>query len=234
MKQVLITGASSGIGAELAILLAEHGYELVLTARREHLLRELAVKCEEMGALRTDVLVGDIEDISRSSKLPDLLRGEGEIVLVNNAGIAAFGDFATSSIGANEEQMAKNLLGPMAMTRAVLPLMLAGKSGLVVNVLSVAARTVFPGTAVYGASKAGLMQFGNVVREEYRRQGIRVTNVFPGATDTPIWGSDAAVGPPREKMLRSKAVAEAIAGVIALPVDRVVEEMVITPPDGVL
>jgi short-subunit dehydrogenase len=234
MKQVLITGASSGIGAELAILLAEHGYELVLTARREHLLKHLAVKCEEMGALRADVLAGDIEDVARNPKLPDMLRGEGEIVLVNNAGFAEFGDYVSSDVLENEEQMAKNLLGPMAMTRAVLPLMLAANRGLVVNVLSVAARSVFPGSAVYSASKAGLLQFGNVIREEYRRQGIRVTNVLPGATDTPIWGSDEAVGPPREKMLRAKAVAQAITGIVALPADRVVEEIVITPPDGAL
>ncbi len=234
MKQVLITGASSGIGEELALLLAEHGYELILTARRDHLLRELAVKCEEMGALRADVLAGDIEDVARSPKWSDFLKGEGEIVLVNNAGVAEFGDFATSSIKDNDLQLAKNLFGPIAMTRAILPLMLASGSGLVVNVLSVAARTVFPGSAIYAASKAGLLQFGNVVREEYRKQGIRVTNVMPGATDTPLWGADAEVGPPRDKMLRSKAVAEAIVGVIGLSSDRVVEEMVITPPDGAL
>lgn len=234
MKQVLITGASSGIGAELAILLAEHGYELVLTARRENLLKELAVKCEELGALRVGVIAGDIEEVSRDPNVVELLKGEGEVVLVNNAGFADFGDYATSDLAANEEQMAKNLVGSMAMTRAVLPKMLADGRGLILNVLSIAARTVFPGAAVYSASKAGLMQFGNVIREEYRRQGIRVTNVLPGATDTPIWGMDAAVGPPREKMLRAKAIAEAIAGVIALPSDRVVEEIVITPPDGVL
>ncbi|MFM9871952.1 MAG: SDR family NAD(P)-dependent oxidoreductase [Fimbriimonadaceae bacterium] len=234
MKQVLITGASSGIGAELAILLAEHGYELVLTARREHLLKELAVRCEEMGALRVGVMAGDIEEVARNPQILDLLKGEGEVVLVNNAGFAEFGDYSSSELEANEVQMAKNLLAPMAMTRAVLPLMLEAKRGLVVNVLSVAARSVFPGAAVYSASKAGLMQFGTVIREEYRRHGIRVTNVLPGATDTPIWGADAAVGPPREKMLRAKAVAEAIAGVVAMPGDRVVEELVITPPDGVL
>lgn len=78
------------------------------------------------------------------------------------------------------------------------------------------------------------MQFANVIREEYRKQGIRVTNVFPGATNTPIWGTDPTQGPPREKMLSARAVAEAIFGVIALPSDRVVEEILVTPPDGVL
>lgn len=234
MKQVLITGASSGIGAELAILLAEHGYELVLTARREHLLKELAVKCEEMGALRADVIAGDIEDVAKNPKVKDFLKGEGEIVLVNNAGIAAFGDYATTKWDDVSMQIGKNLLGPMGMTQAVLPSMLGAGSGLVVNVLSIAVRTVFPGAAVYTASKAGLLHFGNVIREEYRRQGIRVTNVIPGATDTPLWGNDVSQGPPREKMLSARAVAEAIMDVIAMPSDRVVEEIVMTPPDGVI
>lgn len=234
MKQVLITGASSGIGAETAILLAEHGYELILTARRDHLLRELALKCEELGALRADAIAGDILDVAVNPRLADLLKGEGEIVLVNNAGVAEGGGYAESDWTGIEKQMATNLLGPMAVTRAVLPSMLAAGRGLIVNVASIAARTVFPGSAVYSASKAGLVQFGACIREEYRRHGIRVTNILPGATDTPIWGGDTGQGPPREKMLRARAVADAIAWVVAQHPDRVVEEMTVTPPDGVL
>lgn len=234
MKQILITGASSGIGAETAILLAEHGYELILTARRDHLLRELALKCEELGALRADTIAGDILDVAANPRLVDLLKGEGEIVLVNNAGVARFGGYIETDWNGLQEQVSKNLLGPMAVTHAVLPGMLAAGSGLIVNVASIAAKTAFTGSAAYSASKAGLVQFGSCIREEYRRQGIRVCNIVPGATDTAIWGDDPAQSPPREKMLPARAVADAIAWVVAQHRDRVVEEIVVTPPDGVL
>ena len=234
MKQVFITGASSGIGAELAILLAERGYELILTARRENLLLEIAKQCEELGALRVDTICGDINSVSVETHIDQYLSGEGEIVLVNNAGIAEFDQFFESNNAKSRSQLETNLLAPIFLTRSVLPLMLNAGSGQIINVLSIAAKSVFTGAAIYSASKAGLLQFGNVIREEYRRQGIRVTQVIPGATNTPIWGMDTNQGPPREKMLTSRAVADAIYQVIASPADRVIEEVVLTPPDGIL
>jgi len=233
MKSVLITGASSGIGAELALILARQGHNLILTARRDHLLRELTTRCESEGAGSVKFIVGDVCAVAANPKLIDFMRSDGEPVLVNNAGMAQFGSYAETSWEQHESQIQTNLLGTMKITHAVLPTMLAAGSGQIINVLSVAAKHVFSGAAVYSATKAGILQFGNSLREEYRKSGIRVTNIIPGATNTPLWDGQG-FSPPTEKMLSAVSVAHTIADIIALPADRMVEELTITPPDGIL
>lgn len=233
MKTVLISGASSGIGAELALILAKQGHHLILTARRDHLLRELAVQCESNGAASVRFIVGDVCDVAANPKVKEFVRAGGEPVLINNAGMAQFGDYAETRWDDHAAQIETNLVGTMKLTHAVLPAMLDHKSGLIVNVLSIAAKHVFSGAAVYSATKAGILQFGNSLREEYRRSGIRLTNILPGAVNTPLWDSQG-FSPPTEKMLSAVSVAQTIADVIALPADRVVDEITLTPPDGIL
>ena len=232
-KRVVVTGASSGIGYETALMLAEKGHHLVLVARRKELLAKLAELCKGHGVeVRTACMdVGLFE----CGELMESVRklGDGEPVLVNNAGTAVFGDFHGVDFASHWEQMNVNLGGTMAATHAILPLMLEHGSGQLINVLSIAAETVFPGAAVYSASKAGVRQFGRCLSEEYRKSGLRVTNILPGAVNTPLWDRQAG-HPPKELMLSARAVAEAIVGVIDLPADRVVEEIRLTPPHGVL
>lgn len=233
-KRVVVTGASSGIGYETALMLAERGHHLVLLARREELLLKLAELCKEHGVeVRTACM--DLALFEGCADLPSALEklGDGEPVLVNNAGTAVFGDYHGRAFAKHWAQMTINTGGAMAATHAVIPAMLEHGSGQVINVLSIAAETVFPGAAVYSASKAALRQFGRSLSEEYRMQGIRVTNLMPGAVNTPLW--DRQEGhPPKEQMLSSKAVAEEIVRLISLPSDRVVEEVRLTPPHGVL
>jgi NAD(P)-dependent dehydrogenase (short-subunit alcohol dehydrogenase family) len=109
--------------------------------------------------------------------------------------------------------------------------MLAFGSGQVVFVGSMVTRHTFAGTEAYTAAKTGLLGFARSLSESYRRKGIRVTTVTAGAVDTDLWGG---VSPPREDMLSAETVAEAIATVVGLPSDRVMEEIVVTPPKGVL
>jgi len=233
LKTILISGASSGIGAELALILAKQGHNLVLTARRDHLLRELAVQCEANGAASVRFIVGDVCDVAANPKLKDFMLARGEPVLINNAGMAQFGGYAETSWDDHAKQIETNLIGTMKLTHAVLPAMLQHQSGLIVNVLSVAAKHVFSGAAVYSATKAGIMQFGNSLREEYRKSGLRLTNILPGAVNTPLWDAQG-FSPPTEKMLSSVSVAQTIADIISLPADRVIDEITITPLDGIL
>ncbi len=226
-KRVIVTGASSGIGRETALLLAAQGHEIVLSARREHLLRELAEQCGP----RAHVFACDV--CEESQTLIDFARNLGsgvEPVLVNAAGIAEFGDFTKLEF---QGQLNVNLSAPMALCQAAIPWMLSHGSGQIVNVLSIAATTTFAGAAAYAASKAGLLTAGRCLSAEYRKQGIRITSILPGATDTPIWDGAPFV-PERADMLTALAVADAICWVINLPADRVIDELTITPPKGIL
>jgi short-subunit dehydrogenase len=232
-KRVVITGASTGIGHATARALAKKGHSLVLVARRADLLLEVARECLELGAAAATAAPLDLGEPSQATRLADHLQHlpAGEQVLVNNAGVAQFGDFATSSWIDHSRQIEVNLLGLMASTHALLPGMLADGSGLIVNVLSIAATHVFPGAEAYSASKAGALAFGRSLSASYRRQGIRVTQILPGATDTPIWGEG---GPDRNQMLSPDAVARVIRDVVEASPDRVMDEVTVTPPFGIL
>lgn len=233
-KRAIICGASSGIGRATALALSKTGCELVLAARRRALLDELVAQCEKNGAKALGVPC-DITKFQECEELVAQARtlGKAAPVLINSAGVAEFGDFVTTPVASLEGQIHTNLLGPVFACRAVVPWMLEVGHGHIVNVLSISATTVFAGSAAYSASKAGLLMFGKILAAEYRKQGLRVTSVLPGATDTAIWSGQQFV-PSREDMLHPEAVAEVIRDVILLPEDRNVDEITIMPPKGVL
>jgi len=226
-KRVVVTGASSGIGRETAVMLAAQGHEVVLAARREALLLEVAAQCGSSAS----VCVCDVT--KEPDRLIDFARNLGdnaEPVLVNAAGMAQFGDFAEQSF---REQLELNLMAPLALCQAVIPWMLAHGSGQIINVLSIAATVPFAGAASYAASKGGLLMAGRCLSAEFRGRGIRFTSILPGATDTAIWDNSAFV-PERADMLSARAVAEAICYVVSLPPDRVIDELTVTPLKGIL
>lgn len=229
--RAIVTGASSGIGEAAARLLVAEGIEVVLAARRADRLAELA---EALGD-RAYAYPTDVTDADACRALIDYARslGPARPVLVNNAGIAEFGDFASMPLENIERQIEVGLLGPLYLTHAIVPWMLDEGGGHLINVLSITATQVFGGAAGYGTAKAGLYMLGRVVAAEYRRKGVRVTNILPGATDTPLWEGQGFV-PNREEMLPVAAVAEAIRDVVLLPADRSVDEIHLMPPFGVL
>ncbi len=234
MKRVVITGASSGIGAQTARLCARRGHRLVLAARSVARLQDLAKECSAEGSPKTLVCAVDFNEPTTARSLENALYqlGDGEPVLVSNAGTFNPGQFAESDFETHAGQVTVNLLGAMAAAHALIPAMLAHGSGQIVQVASIAATQSFPGAAAYCASKAGLLSFGRSISLEYRNQGIRVTSILPGATATPIWKGESH--PPFEKMLTAESVAEAIVTVIDLPPDRTIDELTITPPLGIL
>ncbi len=175
---IAITGASSGIGASLARELAAHGHTLTLVARRGELLRALAKE------LKTTVHVveHDLADVARAT---DWISGAekqlGPIdVLVNNAGVQIVGPTASFEPERGENLLAIDLLAPLRLTRAVLPAMLARKSGTVVDVASMAALAPTPGMFHYNAAKAGLAAASESLRGELRGTGVHVVTVYPG------------------------------------------------------
>jgi short-subunit dehydrogenase len=127
--------------------------------------------------------------------------------------------------------MDTNLRGSFLMMKAVLPLMMKKRRGHIINVLSVAAKTVFEESSVYSASKAGLLALANSLRAEVRKFNIKVTNIFPGSIDTPMWDSRIRARF-RNRMLSPAEVAKIIVQAADQPKKVVVEDVIIRPIKG--
>jgi short-subunit dehydrogenase len=175
-RRVLITGASRGIGAELARQFARAGAQVALVARSGDALAALAA---ETGGTAH---VADLADPAVVSGLIERIEDEtGPIdVLVNNAGVDAMGYFVTTPPEALEQIMRVNLVAPMELCRQAVPLMLARGGGHVVNVSSLSGVGAFPGLTAYSASKAGLSHFTAGLRTDLRGLPVRTTLVEMG------------------------------------------------------
>jgi NADP-dependent 3-hydroxy acid dehydrogenase YdfG len=233
-RVAIVTGAGRGIGRAVALALAGEGAAVVLAARSRADLAAVAAEIKEAGgralAVPTDVTQDAAVEALAEQTAAELGRTD---VLVTSAGAAAFGQFADSKPGDWEQMLALNLRSVMVCCRAVLPAMLRQRSGLILNVASIAAKRALPGSAVYTATKAGVVGFSRVLAEEMRPHGVRVGVLVPGAVDTPIWDSLGA-SPPREKMLRPEDVARAALLMATLPPNASLEEVVLLPAGGIL
>src|SRR6266702_5490578 len=182
---VLITGASSGIGAALARVFAAHGHELVLVARRQDRLSALADEIAAAGRSRPTVLAADLERRDAASAIAAELSAKGmePAVVVNNAGFGLSGAAAAVS---RDEQLAMIDVNVRALTELSLMFVdsLARHRGGILNVASVAAFLPGPGMAVYYASKAYVLSFSEALHHELKPRGVRVTAVCPGPVPT--------------------------------------------------
>ena len=181
----LITGASAGIGAELARVFAAHGHELVLVARREGLLAALAKEIAATGRSRPTVLALDLARRDAVSTLAAKLTSHGleTAIVVNNAGFGLVGPAAALS---RDEQLAMIDLNVRALTELSLAFVesLARHRGGILNGASVAAFMPGPGMAVYYGSKAYVLSFSEALHHELSRRGVRVTALCPGPVPT--------------------------------------------------
>lgn len=182
----LITGASSGIGAEFAEQLAARGHDLVLLARSADRLAELARRLGETHGVTAHVLVQDLAEPDAARRVGAELAARGLEVdlLVNNAGFGTCGRFEENDPRRDHEQLMVNVVALVGLTHELLPGMLARGRGSVVNVASTAAFQPTPYFAVYGASKTFVLDFGLALHQEYRRRGIKVLTLCPGPVET--------------------------------------------------
>jgi len=227
-KLAVVTGASRGLGLAIAEALSERGFHLILTARDQRALERVAARLPNATAIACE-----IRDPQSVARLADLVRRRKRLdVLINNAGIAGPSQpIASLDFEIWRQVIDTNLHGTFLVTQSLLPFL--GKSSVIVNNLSVAARVSFPGMAAYNASKRGLLAFTETLREELRPRGVRVVALLPGATATAIWQQfwpDA----PRRSMLSPRTVAEAVASAVALPGNANIDEIVIAPSAGSL
>ncbi len=185
-KHVLITGASSGIGAALARQFAKAGARIALVARREERLAALADELKAIGAAAVMVIPADLVEEDAAGRVLAEARGAfGPVdVLVNNAGVGEYGLFAGKDLADLERMTRLNVLAVLRLTHLALPDMITRRAGQILNIASTAAFQPTPHMAAYGATKAFVLSLSMGLWEELRKTGIGVTCVCPGPVRT--------------------------------------------------
>jgi short-subunit dehydrogenase len=185
-KTALITGASSGLGLELARLFARDGHDLVVVARRRDHLEALATRLAAEHGVAARIIAEDLADPIAPRRIFEELQGWRVDVefLVNSAGFGMNGPFATGDLGRALAMVQVNVASLMHLTHLVLPAMLARRSGRILNIGSTAGFQPGPGMAVYYATKAFVNSFTEALGHELRGTGVTATVSCPGATAT--------------------------------------------------
>jgi hypothetical protein len=236
----IITGASSGIGAATARLLAADGASVTLAARREERLADLQAEIEASGGT-AQVIATDVTDREQVGHLVDAtVAAFGSVeILVNNAGIMPLSLMKNLHEDEWEQMVDVNVKGVLYGVGAALPHMKEQGSGHIVNISSVAGRRLFPGGAVYCGTKHFVRALSEGMRAELGPHGIRVTSIEPGAVDTELTHTitDEELMAQLEAMfgdltiMESEDIAEAIRYVLTAPDHVDVEELLIMPTD---
>ena len=230
MKRILITGASRGIGRAIAEALAAEGVILLLHGRDRRALGETRRAAEAKGAQTVEIVC----DLAKPADIEKMIAEIGSApldILVHNAGIAVVKPYDTVSAEEWAATLAVNVTAPFLLTRKLAPHMGSGAS--IVNILSIAAKTGFPGWSSYSMSKFALEGFSQSVREELRPRGIRVINIYPAATATEIWNGVEGDWP-RDKMMSALEVADAVRFALSRPADVAVENITVASTAGTL
>lgn len=183
-KWAIITGASSGIGKALTFEFAKNGYNLLLTARNEESLRKVAEVCRAQYGIETEIIVADLADSVSTDKLAKEISNAKYDILVNNAGFGVKGDFAETEITDELQMLDVQLAAMLKLTKAVLPQMIANKSGKILNVASVYSFSPVPKQSVYSACKSFMMSFSSALRSEIENTGVSISVLCPGITQT--------------------------------------------------
>jgi short-subunit dehydrogenase len=227
-KNVLITGASRGIGLEIAKAFAKEGANVLLTARSEDKLKAEAMAIINSGgkAWYHTMDVTNDESVMTTTQLA--LSEFGNIhILVNNAAVAYQGLFIKSDPINSRLEMESNYFGLLRVSRAILPSMIENKEGTIVVVSSVTGRVPFPTQSTYSASKAAIIAFSEALRGEIEQWGIKIIVVLPGVTETEMAKNIVMDGPPPQKP-------EAVARIIIDSVAKGKREVVTSSPSKII
>ena len=231
MPLVVVTGASQGIGAAVARAFAsERDANLVLVSRNAKKLRRVVDECREAGARARFFATDVTRELEVEKMAQTVLETVGvPDIVVNNAGQFLPGSVAETSPPDFVAQIAVNLTSAFLVTHAFLPRMVAAGKGHFFFMASVASLKGYPRGAAYCAGKHGLLGLARALREETRDQGIRVTSLIPGATNTSSWdGANIPAG----RMIPPEDVAQSLLNTYKLSDRSVVEEILIRPQLG--
>jgi 3-oxoacyl-[acyl-carrier protein] reductase len=227
---IVITGASRGIGRATALEIAEDGPRLALLGRDEEALGNVVQQAARLGA-EVRGYAGDLRDHARTSQIADqLLQDFGRVdVLVNNAAVGKYGSFLDLQIEDWRRQFDVNILGLVAITRAILPAMLARRSGHILNVSSVQGITATATSAAYSATKFALMGISQSMALDLGPKGIRVSVICPGSVETDF---DGFPGHLKSNPLKPHDVALAIRGMLESGGRAHMSQVVLVPTAG--
>jgi len=226
-KNVLVIGATGGIGSQTVKLLAGSGANLFLAGRNEAKLQAIAASCN-LPAEKYFALDISQPDSVTALKEKYFQQYSSIDILINAAGIGIIKSMDTLDESEFMKTLHFNLYAPFLLVKAFLPAMKEVKKGLIINIPGILGKVPMAGAAAYSASKYGLVGMMQSIREELKRTDIRITNLFLGGVDSPFWDNiDLKVQ--REKMVQSEEAAKAIWFLCQQPDSGVVSEMVLQP-----
>jgi short-subunit dehydrogenase len=187
MKTIIITGAGSGLGKELAHLFSQNGFHLLLTGRTIGKLLAAKEEIEASGG-KADILqldIGNAEEVSK--KAAEISHSYDLCGLVNNAGVGHFGPFIEMDEQQITETINTNIFGTLLMTKTILPHLLKTSDGRIMNIISTAGLRGKVNEAVYAASKFAIRGFTESLQKEFEDHSIKINAVYMGGMDTPFW-----------------------------------------------
>ncbi|WP_250398689.1 SDR family oxidoreductase [Synechococcus sp. MU1648] len=233
MPTALITGASRGIGRRTAELLAQQGWDLLLTARSADQLDQLGAQLRDQGVSVASAAIDLTQADAIGSAMADLLQqGATPAVLINNAGAAYTGDLMAMPLERWQWLLQLNVTSVMQVCSAVVPSM-RKHGGLVINISSHAARNAFPQWGAYCVTKAALASFTRCLAEEERGHGIRACTLTLGAVNTPLWDAETVQSDfDRRAMLSVDQAAETLANLVMQPSNQLIEDLTLMPAAG--
>ena len=233
MPTALITGASRGIGRRTAELLAQRGWDLLLTARSADQLQQLAAELSAKGVSVATAAIDLTQPDGIAPAMAELLQqGSTPSVLINNAGAAYTGDLLGMPLERWQWLLQLNVTSVMQVCSAVVPAM-RENGGLVINISSHAARNAFPQWGAYCVSKAALASFTRCLAEEERGHGIRACTLTLGAVNTPLWDAETVQSDfDRRAMLSVDQAAETLANLAMQPSNQLIEDLTLMPAAG--
>lgn len=230
-KVIWVLGASSGIGKAIAKEFARIGCIVYASSRKKIDLEQLANELAEE-KLSINILPCNIASYQNVDICSKKILLEGRIdCLVNAAGITSFKPAIDNSMNEVIDIINTNLLGSIFSIKSVLPKMIEQRRGTIINILSTVIEKIFTNSSAYSASKSGLLAYTNVLREEMRENNIRIINIAPGPTDTPMWAQEIRKEN-SHRMMTSEEIAQTVIWSFLNDENLVVEKMILRPIKG--
>lgn len=207
---VLITGASSGIGKELAYVYAENNYDLVLVARRKENLEKIKKEIIEQAKVNVEIVSMDLAELKSAEQLHKMIREKNirPDVIINNAGFGIYGDFIDAELSQDEGMVLLNMMALTKLTKLFALDMKKRGGGHIVNIASTGAFQPVPGIAIYAATKAYVLSFSEAIAYELKKHNIFVTAICPGPTKTEFAKVAKMSNNPFEKAPTARELAE--------------------------
>jgi short-subunit dehydrogenase len=228
---IWVTGASSGIGKSAAVEFARTGSKVCVSARRVTELERLKKELKKDN-LTIDIYPCNVASSANVDQTVKKMLAENDIdCLVNNAGVTSWKLAEENSTNEIDDVINTNLLGSIYAIKYMLPHFIERGGGTIINILSVVTKKIFTHSSAYAASKMGLLGYANVLREEVRKHKIRVINVIPGTTETPMWPSKVR-DEHSERMLDPEEIARIIVSAYLEKSNMVMEEILVRPIEG--